>query len=94
VHFWHWIELLATLNAVDYRGWLGGDIMPKAFGPGDAYGSNVKMVEMMWSLVENFGIERLAALQGTPNALPTLFESWTQQLGGAATRLAPTKEPA
>jgi xylose isomerase len=76
VHFWHWVELLATLDAVGYQGWLGGDIMPKAFGPAQAYGSNVRMVEAMWSLVQRFGADRLASIAGQPQRLPELYEQW------------------
>lgn len=84
VHFWHWIELLATLDRVEYRGWIGGDIMPKAFGPVDGYASNQRMVEMMWQLVEHFGTERLASMAGRPGAIPELFEHWTATLRGSA----------
>ncbi len=80
VHLWHWIELLMTLDAASYRGWIGGDIMPKVFGPADAYATNHQMVEMMWSMIESFGRERLAGLIGKPGAIPTLFQAWSDAL--------------
>jgi len=85
VHFWHWIELLMTLDAVGYRGWIGGDIMPKVFGPDEAYATNHRMVEMMWTLTESFGRERLAELTGKPGAIPALFQQWTETLRAPST---------
>ena len=29
VHFWHWLELLYTLDRVDYQGWNGADVTSK-----------------------------------------------------------------
>lgn len=78
VHFWHWVELLSTLDAVGYTGWMGGDIMPKVFSPVQAYGSNVRMVEAMWGLVERMGREKLTSMIGQPQRLPELYEMWAE----------------
>lgn len=76
VHWWHWIELLATLDRIGYRGWIGADIMPKAFGAQAGYAGNARMIEAMWSMVQAFGTDRLADLSGSPGAIANLMEQW------------------
>jgi xylose isomerase len=91
VHFWHWLELLATLHAVDYRGWIGGDVMPKHFAPEQGYGANVAMIDAMWRLIESFGIERLRSMTGEPGVIPALLQAFSAALTGASTN-APVRE--
>jgi xylose isomerase len=80
VHFWHWIELLATLDRLGYQGWIGGDIMPKAFDAQAGYAVNARMVEAMWTMIESFGREELAELTGSPGAIAKLMEQWAGAL--------------
>ncbi len=64
VHFWHWLELLHTLDRAGYAGWVGGDIAVKHMGPGEAYDANTRMLERMAALLERMGpdtIDRLVA---------------------------------
>jgi xylose isomerase len=64
VHFWHWIELLYTLERSGYDGWIGGDIAVKHLDPAEAYAVNTRMLERMATLLERMdpeAIERLVA---------------------------------
>lgn len=68
VHFWHWLELLYTLNHLGYDGWFSGDLAPKHFGPVAAYRTNMHMIQRMSALVERAGtdaIGKLLAQEGT-----------------------------
>lgn len=62
VHFWHWIELLYTLQKIGYDGWLGGDIAPKHMGPAEAFDINTRMIQRMMKLLDRIGAEQLEAL--------------------------------
>ena len=62
VHFWHWLELLYTLDRVGYDGWLGGDIASKHMGPGEAYDTNTRMVQRMVRLLDRMDPERITEL--------------------------------
>ncbi len=62
VHFWHWLELIYTLDRVGYAGWLGGDIAPKHFGPVQAFDTNTKMIRRMITLLDRVGPEKIKAL--------------------------------
>ena len=62
VHFWHWLELLFTLDRVGYQGWLGGDIAPRQMSPVAAYDLNTRMLERMTELVRRMGPDTIAAL--------------------------------
>jgi xylose isomerase len=62
VHFWHWLELLYTLDKIDYAGWLGGDIAPKMIGPAEAFDTNTRMIQRMAHLIEHMGPGRIVDL--------------------------------
>ena len=62
VHFWHWIELLFTLQKIGYDGWLGGDIAPKHMGPVEAFDINTRMIQRMIKLLDRIGVEKLEAM--------------------------------
>lgn len=89
VHWWHWIELLATLDRVNYQGWIGADVMPKAFDAQAGYATNARMIEAMWAMVEAFGRERLAELTGSPGAIALLMEQWA---GAVHARFSPSSK--
>lgn len=79
VHFWHWIELLHTLDRVGYDGWIGGDVAVKHMDPGEAYNVNTRMLERMAALLERMNpeaIDRLIA-EGNP---ARVFEHLTRSL--------------
>jgi xylose isomerase len=68
VHFWHWLELLHTLDRIGYDGWIGGDITPKHMPPDQAYDVNTRILERMVALLERMNpesIDRLIA-EGNP----------------------------
>ncbi len=62
VHFWHWLELIHTLDQAGYAGWLGGDIAPKHFGPVQAFDTNTRMIQRMIRLLDRVGADTLQNL--------------------------------
>jgi len=62
VHFWHWIELLLTLQKIGYDGWLGGDIAPKHLGPVEAFDINTRMIQRMITLLHRIGVDKLESM--------------------------------
>lgn len=62
VHFWHWLELLYTLDRVGYDGWLGGEAAPKHFGPGEAYDTNTRMIQRMIALLNRMNPDTIDEL--------------------------------
>lgn len=90
VHFWHWLELLYTLDQVGYAGWLGGDIAPKHIpGPVDAYQSNIRMIQRMYQLLMRIGMDKITEMirqDGNPAAAfetlsASLLPEWDVQPG-------------
>jgi xylose isomerase len=68
VHFWHWLELLYTLDRLGYDGWLGGEAAPKHFGPGEAYDTNTRMIQRMIELLNRMDpnvIDKLVKKDGS-----------------------------
>lgn len=59
VHFWHWLELLHTLQQIGYDGWLGGDIMPKHMGPVEAFATNALMIKRMAAVLDRLGYDAI-----------------------------------
>jgi len=62
VHFWHWLELLYTLDRLGYDGWFSGDLAAKQIGPAAAFGTNLRMIRRMSAFLERAGREQIAAL--------------------------------
>jgi xylose isomerase len=62
VHFWHWLELLYTLDRLGYDGWLGGDIVAKHTQPVAAFAANLRMVQRLSALLERVGTDKLTDL--------------------------------
>ena len=90
VHFWHWLELLYTLDQAGYTGWLGGDIAPKHIpGPVDAYQSNIRMIQRMYQLLMRIGMDKITEMirqDGNPAAAfetlsASLLPEWDVQPG-------------
>lgn len=81
VHFWHYLELLYTLNQVGYDGWLGGDITPKHIpDPVQSYQANIIMIKRMTGLLERFGLDRLSALIEQDANPAQVFEALAEDL--------------
>jgi xylose isomerase len=79
VHFWHWLELLYTLDRLGYDGWLGGDIVAKQMDPVAAYRTNTLLIRRMAALLDRIGPEKIAALQvqgGKPAEIFDLLSSF------------------
>ncbi|MBN1147110.1 MAG: sugar phosphate isomerase/epimerase [Anaerolineales bacterium] len=62
VHFWHWLELLYTLERVGYQGWIGADITCKHFDPVEAFRANTCMIQRMSALLERIGPQKIAEM--------------------------------
>lgn len=62
VHFWHWLELLYTLDRIGYDGWLGADITSKHMEPAEAFTTNIRMILRMFKLIEEIGMEKIDKL--------------------------------
>lgn len=74
VHFWHWLELLYTLDQVGYKGWIGADVAPRHFGPVEAFETNVLMIQRMAQLLERADPLRLRALVQQPENTPAVYD--------------------
>jgi len=59
VHYWHWLELLHTLQQIGYDGWLGGDIVPKHMDPVEAYATNALMIKRMANVLDRLGYDAI-----------------------------------
>jgi len=77
VHFWHWVELLYTLMQTNYAGWIGADLAPRHFGPGEAFHTNIMMIERMTNLIEQAGLEQIQMLLKQDGNTPRIFEKLT-----------------
>jgi len=80
VHFWDWLELLYTLEQLDYQGWFSADIRPKDFGPVAAYSANVTMIQRMTAFLHRMGADRIAALMAEEGGTPALYDYMSQFL--------------
>ncbi len=80
VHFWHWIELLFTLNKIGYDGWLGGDISPKHLGPKEAFDINTRIIQRMINFIDRIGVEKLDLLIRTNGNTHEVYEWLTDAL--------------
>src|SRR5690606_10032972 len=74
VHFWHWLELLHTLDQVGYEGWIGADVAPRHFGPVEAFTTNVLMIQRMAKLLERADPIRLRELVQQPGNTPAVYD--------------------
>jgi xylose isomerase len=82
VHFWHWLDLLFTLDRLGYSGWLGGDIVPKQMNAKAAYSTNTRMVQRMAALLDQIGPDKIATLQANgvnPAEMYDLLSSFMPQ---------------
>jgi len=74
VHFWHWLELLYTLDRIGYTGWLGGDIVSKHTESTAAYATNVRMIQRMADLLRRTGPDRIAELMEEDGRIAEIFD--------------------
>jgi xylose isomerase len=82
VHLWHWLELLVTLERIDYDGWLGADIIPQRMDPVVAFQTNVRMLQRMTAFLERVGAERLVELAGQDGRTAKVYELLSAELLG------------
>ncbi|MBC7234433.1 MAG: sugar phosphate isomerase/epimerase [Chloroflexi bacterium] len=74
VHFWEWLELLYTLDRLDYQGWIGADIAAHQLGPVEAFGANTRMLQRMMWLLDRVDIQELQALVRQDGTVPQIFD--------------------
>jgi len=74
VHFWHWLELLLTLDGVGYDGWIGADIVAKFSSAEAFFGTNTRMIRRMASLVERIGAGKLRDLVREDGNIPEIYD--------------------
>jgi len=74
VHFWHWIELLYTLDRLGYDGWLSGDIAAKHIGPVGAFRTNLSMVQRLSALLDRVGVDKIADLIAQPGNIDETYQ--------------------
>ena len=74
VHFWHWLEVIYTLQKIGYDGWIGGDIDVKQMGPVAANCTNVRMIRRMTAFVERVGVEKIDEYLRQDGKTPEIFD--------------------
>jgi xylose isomerase len=74
VHFWHWLEVIYTLQQIEYEGWIGGDIDVKHMGPVEANSTNVRMIRRMTAFVERVGVKKINAYLCQDGKTPEIFD--------------------
>lgn len=94
VHFWHWLELLHTLDRIGYAGWLGGDIVPKQIDPVAAYRTNSRMIRGMAALLDQIGLEKISALQAQGANPAEMFDLLSSFMTPARPEAAQVSSPA
>jgi xylose isomerase len=92
VHFWHWLELLLTLDQVGYDGWIGADIMSKFSTAQSFYSTNSRMIDGMIGLIEDLGESRLRELRCTQGSIPQIFEMIADHLSSLSRLPGDSKE--
>lgn len=80
VHFWHWLELLLTLDRVGYEDWLGADINPKHMRPEQAFAANVRMIQNMIGLLTRIGPVKMADMVKENGNSGEIYNYLSQQL--------------
>lgn len=80
VHFWHWLELLYTLDRVGYDGWLGADIAPRETSSVAAFRTNIIMIQRMSAFVERVGSAKIAELLAQPGNLADVYDQLSAAL--------------
>ena len=80
VHFWHWLELLLTLDGLGYDGWIGADIVAKFSSAEAFYGTNTRMIRRMATLVERIGAEKLRGLVRENGNTPEIYDLLTKNV--------------
>lgn len=74
IHFWHWLELLVTLDQVGYAGWIGADVKAHQMDAPAAFGANTRMLLRMAALLERMDLEQLRAMIREDGNTPAIFD--------------------
>jgi xylose isomerase len=80
VHFWHWLELLYTLDRIGYEGWFGGDITSKHTTPVKAYSANTRMIQRMTELMRRIGTDKIAEFISQDGNIAETFDYFSECL--------------
>ena len=73
VHFWHWLELLFTLDRIGYEGWLGADIAAHQLDAVRAFGANALMLQRMIAFLERMDLDEIARLVEEDGKSPEVY---------------------
>ncbi len=80
VHFWHWVELLLTMDRVGYDGWIGADLMAKFGTAKKFYSTNIKLINGMIALIESVGVEELHRLISENGSTTQIYDLMADRL--------------
>ncbi len=80
VHFWHWVELLFTLDQLGYDGWISADIMAKFGTAQEFFATHVRMVRRMCNLIDRIGADRLRDMVRRSGNTPEIYDMLTAGL--------------
>jgi xylose isomerase len=80
VHFWHWVELLLTMDKVGYDGWIGADLMAKFSTAQNFYSTNIRLIDGMIALIENIGTEEMHRLIAKNGSTPQIYNVFADRL--------------
>ena len=80
VHFWHWVELLLTMDRIDYDGWIGADLMAKFGAAENFYSTNIKLIDGMIALIESVGVEEMRRMISEDGTTPKIYDLMADRL--------------
>lgn len=80
IHFWHWLELIYTLDQIGYDGWLGGDIESKHMSPKSAYETNIYVIQQMINFIDKIGTNKITELIEEDGNTPKVYKFLSKHL--------------
>jgi xylose isomerase len=80
VHFWHWLELLYTLDRLGYNGWFSADIVAKHTEPAAAFTTNILMIQRMTALLRRAGTDKIAELMSRDGNVAATYDYLSSHL--------------
>ena len=80
VHFWHWVELLLTMDKIGYDGWIGADLMAKFSTAETFYSTNIRLIDGMIALIESVGEKKIRDLILENGSTPQIYNLMAERL--------------
>jgi len=80
VHFWHWVELLLTMDKIGYDGWIGADLMAKFSTAETFYSTNIRLIDGMIALIESVGEKKIRDLISENGSIPEIYDLMAERL--------------